>query len=61
MKESTGSSLGSGFTPTGSTWAPLDAERTAQLVAATSDLALLVDDGGVIRNITISSSDPPWV
>lgn len=58
MKDSTGSSLGPGFTPTGSTWAPLDAERTAQLVAATSDLALLVDDGGVIRNITISSSDP---
>jgi len=58
MKDTTGSPPSPGFSPIGSTWAPLDAERTAQLVAATSDLALLVDDGGVIRNISISSSDP---
>lgn len=58
MKDTMGSSPGPGFTPDGSPWTPLDAERTAQLVAATSDVALLVDDGGVIRNISISSSDP---
>jgi len=44
--------------PNGAPWTPLDAERTAQLVAATSDLALLVDDGGIIRNVSISSNDP---
>lgn len=58
MKDTMGSSPGPGFTPDGTPWTPLDAERTAQLVAATSDVALLVDDGGVIRNISISSSDP---
>jgi len=58
MKDSLGSASGPGFTAHGTTWSPLDAERTAQLVAATSDVALLVDDGGVIRNISISSSDP---
>lgn len=58
MKDTTGSPVGPGFSSSHSTWAPLDAARTAQLVAATSDLALFVDDGGVIRNISVSSSDP---
>lgn len=53
-----GSTSGPGFIGHGSNWAPLDAERTAQLVAATSDVALLVDDSGIIRNVAISSADP---
>lgn len=58
MKDFSGSSPGPGSSPKHTPWSPLDAERTAQLVAATSDVALLVDDGGIIRSITVSSSDP---
>lgn len=53
-----GSPSDPGHLTPGSPWAPLDAERSAQLVAATSDVALLVDDSGVIRNVAISSADP---
>lgn len=53
-----GSTTGPGFSSNGSHWAPLDAERSAQLVAAASDVALLVDDAGIIRNVAISSADP---
>lgn len=57
MKDMMGSHTGPGFLSGGTPWSALDAERTAQLVAAASDLALLVDDDGIIRNIAISSHD----
>ena len=57
MKDRPSAVEGSGPSPSGGAWAPLDADRTAQLVAAASDLALLIDDAGVIRNLSITGGD----